>query len=341
MTVAERADVMTDLFGKQCVLDNNNTYRKRAKRDLDLETRTNAIRQMKQELQTIPKDEKMAFLQAQAKLSKSNYETEFGDHRMMRFLQFEGMNPKLAAQRVVFYWESRLEVFGPQTFLLPMTLDGALKDDLVAIEFGVAYILPQSDSSGRPILYVEPHRLSMAREQHSLPSKSVLRAFWYLMEVLSEAQYQGEEETDRSTSTGKGFVSVTWTLSATVWDYDHYVYSRLQIYQERCFPIHQAGAHACCPDWISRNIIDPVVAALVSKDSRLRRMYHCVAETEIIGVLSEYGILSDMLPTDMGGSVELARSQSEWMTNRNALERAQVANISSSREKGECKGDDG
>jgi len=39
-----------------------------------------------------------------------------------------------------------------------MTLSGALRDDLVAIEAGMYYILPHPDISGRQIIYVEPKR---------------------------------------------------------------------------------------------------------------------------------------------------------------------------------------
>lgn len=284
---------MSDMFGKQCTVDDS-LKRKRAKRDFDKESMAFALRRMRNELKEIPEDRKQALTTAQAKCSNRSY--EFGDDRLSSFLRREGMNPKLAAERLVRYWESRLEVFGPKKYLMCMTLNEALQDDLTAIQHGVACILPHLDSAGRRILYVEPHRRSSKRYS----SESLLRALWYLMEVLSS-----EDEVE-----SRGFVSVTWVKNATIWDYDHYVYSRLPQHQDSCFPIQQVGAHACCPDWISRKIIDPVVAALVSKESRLRRSYHCVTENEITGVLSEYGIASHMLPTEMGGTVQL--SQSKW-----------------------------
>ena len=67
---------------------------------------------------------------------------------------------QLGAQRFVNYWESRREVFGPEKFLMRMTLSEALRDDLDAIESGVLCLLPHLDSSGRQLVFFEPHRRS-------------------------------------------------------------------------------------------------------------------------------------------------------------------------------------
>jgi hypothetical protein len=65
---------------------------------------------------------------------------------------------QLAARRFVDYWRRRRELFGPDKFHLPMTLNGALRDDTVALEAGVLVIVPSHDASGRPIVYYEAHR---------------------------------------------------------------------------------------------------------------------------------------------------------------------------------------
>jgi hypothetical protein len=58
----------------------------------------------------------------------------------------------------VNYWESRRELFGPEKFVLRMTLDEALRDDLVAIEACLCRLLPHLDTSGRQLLLWEPGR---------------------------------------------------------------------------------------------------------------------------------------------------------------------------------------
>ena len=49
-------------------------------------------------------------------------------------------------------------MFGPEKYLLRMTLNEALRDDLVALETGVQQILPHLDSSGRQMVFCDLHR---------------------------------------------------------------------------------------------------------------------------------------------------------------------------------------
>lgn len=49
---------------------------------------------------------------------------------------------------------------------------------------------------------------------------------------------------------------------------------------------------------------------------------HNVPDSEITQVLSCYGILQSMLPSEMGGSLEL--NQGEWIANRRAAELQEI-----------------
>jgi hypothetical protein len=49
-------------------------------------------------------------------------------------------------------------VFGPEKFVLPMTLHEALRDDLVALEACAMRLLPRLDASGRQLLLFDPCR---------------------------------------------------------------------------------------------------------------------------------------------------------------------------------------
>jgi len=61
-----------------------------------------------------------------------------------------------------------------------------------------------------------------------------------------------------------------------------------------------------------------VLFALTNKQVRSRVVFHDVPESDIVDSVAEYGILRDMLPTLMGGTVEL--NMSEWIANRRAIE---------------------
>jgi len=94
LTDEERATLLSDLFGKLCKLSDVRKD-KRANRDLDKESIAFLVRQMRVELERIPKTDKEALLQAQAKCK----EDEFSDGRIEQFLRCEGMNPKVSASQ--------------------------------------------------------------------------------------------------------------------------------------------------------------------------------------------------------------------------------------------------
>lgn len=59
----------------------------------------------------------------------------------------------------MYYWVCRRELFGPDKYLLPMTLNEALRDDVAALEAGVYRLLPRLDSSGRQLVLLEPQKI--------------------------------------------------------------------------------------------------------------------------------------------------------------------------------------
>jgi len=58
----------------------------------------------------------------------------------------------------VNYWEARRELFGPDKYLLRMSLSEAVRDDMAALESGVYRLLPGPDLSGRPLVYMDSSR---------------------------------------------------------------------------------------------------------------------------------------------------------------------------------------
>jgi hypothetical protein len=110
------------------------------------------IRQMKVAIEARPAIERNAMLKAFVHCSPAQRQVEFGDERLELFLRREHMDPVAAAARFVKYWVKRKELFGPDKYLLPLTIDGALKDDHVALEVGHWIILPKPDNFGRTIM---------------------------------------------------------------------------------------------------------------------------------------------------------------------------------------------
>ena len=79
-----------------------------------------------------------------------------------------------AARRIVRYWSERYRLFGQDKFCLPLTLKGALKEDSLALSRGYVQILPQPDTSGRALVYVDwsCHEPSIGYTVESMVSSS-------------------------------------------------------------------------------------------------------------------------------------------------------------------------
>jgi hypothetical protein len=69
-------------------------------------------------------------------------------------------------------------------------------------------------------------------------------------------------------------------------------------------------------------VLKPIAYALMDKHMRSRILIHDVPERQLPHILTDFGIHEDMLPTGMGGSVQL--DQAEWLTNQRAAELMEI-----------------
>jgi hypothetical protein len=297
MTDEERAAVLVDTFGKLCKM--NRHKRKKARRDLDKESIEFLVKRMRNEIDAIHNEQKTALLNAREKCRPQ----EFSDARLLLFLRCVGMNAKDAAERFVRYWEGRREVFGNDKYVLPMTLSEALKDDLAAIEAGVYLPLPKKDLSGRSMMYLEPHR----NTGKGYSSESLLRAFWFAMEVSSQS----------NTDINAGVCQIIWDKGSSPFDFDRYAWQGYISHLTHSWPMKPTAIHACCtPSFVIR-IIKPILFYFMDREGRARVIFHG-PESEVPNSLSSYGILRDTIPAHMGGTLEY--DPSLWIANRRAVE---------------------
>ena len=118
--------------------------------------------------------------------------------------------------------------------------------------------------------------------------------------------------------TGDGFITIVWDKHTTIWDYDSNVHSRMVYLCRNCWPVKTMPTHICCAPQILVRILKPIMNAVLDKEARTRLLMHDAPEGEIPEVLARYGILKEMLPREMGGTVQL--NHSEWIANRRAVE---------------------
>jgi len=131
-----------------------------------------------------------------------------------------------------------------------------------------------------------------------------------------------EVASQECTDVGSGFVYIGWNKDTAVWDFGAKVYSRLSHFETKCWPIRFVAAHMCGASNALSRIVAPVLKALMDRRGRSRMVIHEVPDSEVIEVLSGYGIMRDMLPTEMGGTIQL--SQAVWISNRHAVEMEEI-----------------
>lgn len=131
---------------------------------------------------------------------------------------------------------------------------------------------------------------------------------WYVAEVAAA----------QNTDARSGVVEVTWHKECSLWDYNPSVYDRLIVGLQCYWPIRNIAAHVCCPPKIFARWLFPVLNALTDPCMRARVQVHDVPPSEIVNTLSVYGIQKEMLPTEMGGELEV--NPSEWIAERRAAE---------------------
>lgn len=183
-----------------------------------------------------------------------------------------------------------------------------MRDDLAALE-SIAYrVLPYPDASGRLMLFSIPH----TRGGKGLSTQSLLRVIWYCVEVISQ----------QNTDVHRGFVQVVWNKGATLFDYDIQYYKRMWYFEQCCWPARAVATHVCCSNSKSLSVIKPIVFAMMKRRARSRAIMHDAPESEIIDVLSQYGIMKHMLPVEMGGQLDM--TQTDWLANRRAVELQEI-----------------
>jgi len=114
------------------------------------------LREMEDAVCALPEEERAGWEKAVKRCKPSMVDD---DHRLM-FLRCECFHAERAAKRLARYWSKRLDLFGPDRAYLPLTLGGALRDDIDALLVGFVRANDKMvDSHGRKMLFLDPSLL--------------------------------------------------------------------------------------------------------------------------------------------------------------------------------------
>lgn len=99
---------------------------------------------------------------------------------------------------------------------------------------------------------------------------------------------------------------------------DRHVFLPVVYLATNVWPIRPPSGHTCCPPKALVWLFKPIAFALLGKEARNRNTMHNIPPEQIADELSSFGITKEMLPIQMGGSVQL--DPSEWIAKRRAVE---------------------
>lgn len=218
----------------------------------------------------------------------------------LEFLRCECFCVKRAAIRYAKYWDRRLSVFGPEKAFLPLTLEGALKDDEVALSTGfISLVGDQKDSSGRSIFFGDP----LKQNFDAYSTQSMIRAAWYILHAALE-----NEGTQK-----KGLLVLADLKGASLSVIDHELIRVVALSAMGCIPIRISGLHGCYPPKVFWVIL-PILKVLLGERLSKRIKIHSGSNETVLANLAKYGLEANAHPTQIGG--DLVVNMDEWLEKR-------------------------
>uniref|UniRef100_A0A7S4MWC3 CRAL-TRIO domain-containing protein n=1 Tax=Odontella aurita TaxID=265563 RepID=A0A7S4MWC3_9STRA len=253
---------------------------------------------MEAELVGIPEAEKREYLEAVRRCPE-----QVDDEHKKACLLKENFDAKLAAVRLVRHWKYKRKLFGPHKCFLPMTLSGAVSDDMVALSDGFVELLPIRDAHGRAVFYFRACRLDLMKYSR----ESMLRAFWYLIHVAIE-----DPDTRR-----RGIVYI-FNNRGMCWDkFDPRTYRQLTALLFH-YTASMGRAMHCCHPTRHHHVVTPIMKMMFRSRGRKRFKIHSGSDEEVLRSLAEFGLGAEVVPNEMGGTLD--PNPIRWLSNRMLLE---------------------
>lgn len=210
--------------------------------------------------------------------------------------------PQDAVKRYVRYWRKRVEAFGAEKAYLPMTLNGALRDDKDALALGVTCLLGTKDIEGRNIVFTEAGNMDITKATYP----GHLRVAWYMFHTALD-----DEDTQK-----KGIIQII--------NVEHAKLSELDLTQSKrnlsnlagTMPVRIGGVHVCKPPFFS-NMFKPILILFLHEEVRSRLHFHVGKRERVVRGFEKLGISRDKLPSEIGGSLDFDRNA--WLEHRRAV----------------------
>ena len=193
-------------------------------------------------------------------------------------------------------------MFGPTKAFEPLTLSGALRDDMAALQLGLMRLTGTKDPMGRSILFGDPSKLDATKYSR----ESIVRATWYTFHCALQ-----DEPTQKH-----GVVMMVYPHHVQL----HQLDRKLMKLNTECIkgaiPVRLAAFHVCHPPTFFA-IVWQLLKVILGK-LRKRVKIHSGERDHVLEALSAFGLTKDVVPTDIGGDVLL--DVDGWLDHRRAME---------------------
>mmetsp|Transcript_13466 Transcript_13466/g.22929 ORF Transcript_13466/g.22929 Transcript_13466/m.22929 type:complete len:286 (-) Transcript_13466:161-1018(-) len=243
------------------------------------------LEELEAALIAIPADQKVAW-----NLAKRKCPDQLNDDFHLMFLRAEVFKADLAATRITKYWQKRLEICGKEKAFLPFTLNGALKDDEMALSLGFAIVLDKKTSFGRKIVLLDPSK----EDRTKYTRNGYLRSLWYTIHVALE-----DEETQR-----KGAVFLVSPRGGNPKDFDLGASRQVLRSVQGCLPVRVSAVHVFDPG-ASFVFIFSLVKYFIGPRMRKRFNVHSGSTSKVLNEVDRFGLAKDNLPRKLGGYADV------------------------------------
>ena len=220
----------------------------------------------------------------------------------IRFLRAENYDARNGAIRLTKYWESRLDLFGPERAFLPMTQSGAMKDDMDCFDvlLDENHMLPH-DNRGRAVWFSNKG----CRNVERLGKRQQLRILWYYVHTALEVE---------SVQTS-GFVLLVG-LHINMHTQLNRSLLRMEVLHFRdVLPSTLRAVHFFQVSSFAKEWLLPSVKFLLGRRLRLRLIIHAPTQQEDI---VKYAFNAANIPVCCGGTYKY--NQTKWLEARRLLE---------------------
>lgn len=227
------------------------------------------------------------------------------DEHKLQFLRCEDFVEVRAVQRMMRYWKAKKLFFGPDIFHRRITLRD-MSDHVFELthQLGVNRLMPRTDAHGRVIVVLFLRDLA----DEGWTEEGFAKFIWYVLQIALE-----REECQKN-----GVV-----LFGDCRNLNGDEYEKIARYRQlvktitlKCAPVKIKAAHVFYDSDIWWQHLFATAFATITGIITSRAVIHVGSNEEnVLALSNKYGISADVVPTEMGGKVEV-NSWAKWLEDK-------------------------